>query len=154
MAVFEVILQDDISSVGNMGDIVKVRAGYARNYLFPRRLAVISDPESLKRVEKLRTRRAAVEAAKLEEMREFAGRLSATEVSIEAAAGEAGQLYGSVGAREIVTALASKGITVEERDVRLEHPLKEIGVFPVKIHLHGELSAEIKVWVVESKKPE
>jgi|SRR5262245_29568689 len=148
----DVILQSDVDPLGRMGDVVKVSSGYARNYLLPRRLAVVADAESLKRVEKLKSRRAAEDAKRAEEMKAVAAKIAALSISIEAAAGEAGQLYGSVGAREIVASLAKEGVEVSERDVRLEHPLRELGVFPVKIHLRGDVSTELKVWVVEAKK--
>ncbi|HKE02242.1 MAG TPA: 50S ribosomal protein L9 [Planctomycetota bacterium] len=148
----EVILQSDVEPVGRMGDVVKVSAGYARNFLLPRRLAVVADGETRKRVDKLRARRVAEEAKRTEEVRAVAARIASLSVSIEAAAGEAGQLYGSVTAREIAVALTKQGVEVSERDVRLEHPLRELGVFPVKIHLHADVSAELKVWVVETKK--
>src|SRR5262245_3699660 len=153
MPVLEVILQSDVEPIGRMGDVVKVSTGYARNYLLPRRLAVRADAESLKRVEKLRARRTAEDAKRLEAVKALAARIAGLEVSVEAAAMESGQLYGSVGAREVAAALEKQGVAVAERDVRLTHPLKELGVFPGKIHLHADVSAELKVWVVEAKKP-
>ncbi|MBI3819145.1 MAG: 50S ribosomal protein L9 [Planctomycetes bacterium] len=148
----ELILQHDVESLGKMGDVVKVSPGYARNYLLPRRIGVHALPENLKRVTKLRARREAVEAKRFEEARELATKISTLEVKLEAATNETGQLYGSIGAREIVTALEKLGVVVSERDVRLDHPLKELGVFPVKVHLRGDISTELKVWIVESKK--
>lgn len=150
----ELILQIDVEPLGKMGDVVKVTPGYARNYLLPRRIAVRADAENLKRVTKLRKQRAAVEEKRFSEANELAARIAATEVSIEAATTETGQLYGSVGAREITAALLKAGIKVDERSVRLEHALRELGVFPVKIHLRGDISAELKVWIVEAKKAE
>ena len=152
MAAQEVILQQDVDPLGKMGDVVKVSAGYARNYLLPRRIAVVAEAESLKRVTKLKAARAVLEAKHVDEARALADRVAALEVSIEATVTETGQLYGSVGAREIATALETHGVKVSERDVRLPQPLKELGVFPVKIHLRGDISAELKVWVVEAKK--
>lgn len=148
----ELILQHDVEALGKMGDIVKVKPGYARNYLMPRKIAVVADPETRKRVTKLRAKRAAVEAKRVEEANALAAQIAALEVKIEAATNETGQLYGSIGAREIATALEKLGVKVSERDVRLPHPLKELGVFPVKVHLRGDVSAELKVWVVEIKK--
>lgn len=150
----EVILQNDVEPIGKMGDVVKVAPGYARNYLLPRRIAVPALPENLKRVTKLKAKRAAVEAKRVEEARELAAKISALELSIEAATTETGQLYGSVGAREIAAVLEKQGVKVPERDVRLAHPLKELGVFPVKVHLRAEIFAELKVWIVEQKKAE
>lgn len=152
MPAVELILQQDVDSLGKMGDVVKVTPGYARNYLIPRRIAVSADAENLKRVKKLRTQRAAVEAKRVEEAAAMATHIATLEVKIEAATNDAGQLYGSITAREIATALESQGVKVLERDVRLDHPLKELGVFPVRIHLRGEIFADLKVWVVESKK--
>lgn len=152
MSVQEVILQQDVEPLGKMGDVVKVRAGYARNFLLPRRIAVAADAESRKRVAKLKAARAVLETKKIEEARVLAERIAGLELKIEASVTEAGQLYGSVGAREIAAAIEAHGVQVAERDVRLPQPLKELGVFPVKIHLRGEVTAELKVWVVEAKK--
>jgi large subunit ribosomal protein L9 len=152
MSAQEVILQQDVEPLGKMGDVVKVSAGYARNYLLPRRIAVAADAESLKRVAKLKAARAVLETKLVDEARAVAERVGALEVSIEATVTETGQLYGSVGAREIAAALETHGVKVSERDVRLTAPLKELGVFPVKIHLRGDVSAYLKVWVVEAKK--
>jgi large subunit ribosomal protein L9 len=148
----ELILQIDVEPLGKMGDVVKVKPGFARNYLLPRRIAVPADAENLKRVTKLRKQRAAVEAKRVEEAQELANRIAALEVSVEAATTETGQLYGSVGAREIAAALLKHGIKIEERAVRLAQPLREVGVFPVKIHLRGDIVADMKVWIVEAPK--
>ena len=148
----EVILQQDVESLGNMGDVVKVSPGYARNYLLPRRIAVKADPENLKRVAKLKSKRAAVEVERVKEAEAQSARISAIEIIIEATITESGQLYGSVGAREIVAALGKQGVEISERAIRLTHPMRELGTFPVKVHLRGDVSAELKVSVVEAKK--
>ena len=111
-----------------------------------------ADPENLKRVAKLKSKRAAVEVERVKEAEAQSARISAIEIIIEATITESGQLYGSVGAREIVAALEKQGVEISERAIRLTHPMRELGTFPVKVHLRGDVSAELKVSVVEAKK--
>jgi len=144
----KVLLRNTIEKLGERGEIVNVADGYARNYLLPRRLAVPATPENFKQleIEKQRLEKLAVqERAELDTLRE---RMASSSCTIVAAASPEGHLYGSVGARDISEALTRDGIGVAEHAVRIEEPIKEIGVYVVDLHLGHDLVAQTRVWVV------
>ncbi len=147
----KVILLERVPKLGQMGDVVDVAPGYARNYLIPQGKALRATEETLKEFEK---RRRELEARNLEarrEAEEVARRIEGTQVTILRPAGEAGQLYGSVSAREIVEALREVGITVDRRQVRLERTIKTLGVHTVVVALHPEVEVPITVNVARSE---
>jgi large subunit ribosomal protein L9 len=145
----EVILLKSLPPLGNRGDTVKVKRGYARNFLFPRRYAVLAT-ESNKRVfeeeEKVLHRRDIVE---MRSAKEKAGKLSSVSCTITVKVGEDDKLYGSVSAADIAKELASQGFEVDKKKVLLEEPIKKIGVYTVDVKLHREVNVPIKVWVVK-----
>ncbi|MEM7201127.1 MAG: 50S ribosomal protein L9 [Planctomycetota bacterium] len=147
----EVLLKRGIETLGRIGDVVSVKPGYARNYLLPLGFAVPVTKANLEEIEKERARALAEEQSRISGLKDVAERLSATSVTIEGRANEEGHLFGSVNASQIATAIREKGFAVEEKSVRLEAPLKEIGVFDVTVHLHAGVDAVIKVWVVQAK---
>ncbi|HET6202370.1 MAG TPA: 50S ribosomal protein L9 [Planctomycetota bacterium] len=149
----QVLLRADVEKLGRPGEVVRVRPGFARNFLLPRALAVPVTEENLRRIEKEKAKRATEEHSLLEGLRAIGEQIAAAAVNIEAKVGEEGRLYGSVGTAQIAQAFAALGLPVEEKQVRLEHPIKERGVFPVKIHLHPQVEIETKVWIVEEKSP-
>lgn len=146
----ELLLIQPVEHLGNQGDVVEVRPGYANNYLLPQGLATIATDHHKRMVEKHRAQLAAIENARLADLRAIADRMTRQAVTIEANANDEGHLYGSVGAAEIVNALKNQQITVAQDQVRLEGPLKELGLYTVKIHVGREVDAELKVWVVPS----
>lgn len=147
----QLLLNKNIEHLGRIGEIVTVKPGYARNYLLPMGLAVPVTKANLAQIEKVRERAVAEERLRLESMREFAAKVEQTSVTIEGRANDDGHLFGSVAATQIAHALQEKGITVEAKTIRLDHPIKEIGVYDVVVHLHPEVDATVKVWVVQSK---
>ncbi|HKB16852.1 MAG TPA: 50S ribosomal protein L9 [Planctomycetota bacterium] len=147
----QVLLRENVEKLGKIGEVVRVRPGFARNFLLPRKLAVSATPDNVRRIDKEKGKRAIEDAARLEAVRALAARIAAAAVNIEAKVGEEGRLYGSVGTAQIASAFAALGLSVEEKQIRLEHAIKERGVFPVRIHLHPEVEVETKVWVVEEK---
>ncbi|MCC6783614.1 MAG: 50S ribosomal protein L9 [Planctomycetes bacterium] len=147
----QLLLNKNIEHLGRIGEIVTVKPGYARNYLLPMGLAVPVTKANLAQIEKVRERAVAEERQRLESMREFAAKVEQTSVTIEGRANDDGHLFGSVAATQIAHALQEKGITVEAKTIRLDHPIKEIGVYDVVVHLHPEVDATVKVWVVQSK---
>ncbi|MGH7152055.1 MAG: 50S ribosomal protein L9 [Planctomycetota bacterium] len=147
----QVLLRENVEKLGKIGEVVRVRPGFARNFLLPRRLAVTATPDNVRRTDKEKGKRATEDAARLEVFRALATRIAAAAVNIEAKVGEEGRLYGSVGPAQIAASFVALGFSVEEKQIRLEHPIKERGVFPVRIHLHPEVEVETKVWVVEEK---
>jgi large subunit ribosomal protein L9 len=145
----KVILRENIESLGRTGDLVNVAVGYARNYLLPKNLAYTVTAENLKRIELDKKRQAEKERVQIREYSDLAKRIEETSCTIEAKASEEGHLYGSVTAQMISEALAKEGFEIEPRSIHLERPIKETGVFTVPVHLHSDVNAELKVWVME-----
>ena len=147
----KVILRQKIEKLGDVGDIVTVKAGYARNYLLPKGIAYTVNDENLKRIKAEKQRILEEEKRKVDKIKALAEKLATSSVTIEARA-EEGKLFGSVTAQMIVDAIKEqKGIELSAKAVKLEHPLKEIGVYDVPIHLHPEVDTITKVWVVEAR---
>jgi large subunit ribosomal protein L9 len=144
----ELLLIQNVDYLGKQGEVVEVRPGYAKNYLIPHGLATIATEHHKRMVEKHKARLAEIEKARLAELRKFAAELAKQSVTIEANANDEGHLYGSVGAPEIVAALKKHDFNITADQVRLEGPLKELGLYTVKIHLASEVEGELKVWVV------
>jgi large subunit ribosomal protein L9 len=147
----ELMLKQTIDHLGRIGDVVKVKPGYARNYLLPLGLAVPVTKANLVLLEKVRERAIAEERARIGSLKELADQLAQASVTIEGRANDEGHLFGSVTAANIADALRDKGFAVEARSIRLDAPLKEIGVFEVQVHLHTDVDTKIKVWVVQQK---
>jgi large subunit ribosomal protein L9 len=144
----EVILREDVKSLGKAGELVRVRPGYARNFLLPKGLAYEASEGNKKRIAaetKARTTR--LEAGKVE-AQAFAARLAAANVTLTGKAGEEGKLFGSVTAQDVADALARQNIQVDRRRIELEHPIKTLGSHAVVVRLHPEVHAEVRVQVV------
>jgi large subunit ribosomal protein L9 len=144
----EVILREDVKTLGKAGELVRVRPGYARNYLLPQGLAYEASEGNKKRIageQKARTAKAAEERAGAEAE---AAKLGAVAVTIRAKAGEEGKLFGSVTSQDIADALAAQGQAVDKRRIELEHPIKMLGWHTVPVRLHSEVMAEVRVQVV------
>jgi large subunit ribosomal protein L9 len=144
----EVILREDVKALGKAGELVRVRPGYARNFLLPKGLAYEASEGNKKRIAaetKARTTR--LEAGKVE-AQAFAARLAAASVTLTGKAGEEGKLFGSVTAQDVADALARQNIQVDRRRIELEHPIKTLGSHAVVVRLHPEVHAEVRVQVV------
>ncbi len=144
----ELMLTEDVPALGKQGEIVNVRAGYARNYLLPQGLATVASEHNKRMVEKHRVKLAELAKQRLQELKKLSEAISKYSVTIEAHANEEGHLYGSIGSAEISKSLRSAGYDVAPDCVRLEGPLKELAMYTVKIVLHPEVETDIKVWVV------
>ena len=147
----EVLLNRSIEKLGRIGDVVTVRPGYARNFLLPLGYAVPVTQANIELIEKERARALAEEASRVQDLKDLADKLAQTSVTIEGRANEDGHLFGSVNVAQIATALREKGFQIEDRQVRLDTPIKEIGVFDVTVHMHSDVEAITKVWVVQAK---
>ena len=147
----ELLLKQNVEHLGRTGDVVDVKPGYARNYLLPRGMAVLVTKSNVAEVERARAQAIAEEEARVAGLKEMGNKLADVSVTIEGKANEDGHLFGSVNASQIAAALREKDIAVDDKMVRLENPLKEIGVYDVTIHLHADVEAPIKVWVVQQK---
>jgi large subunit ribosomal protein L9 len=147
-----VILLDNVENLGNIGDLVKVKPGYGRNFLIPHGKAALATPENIKAIE---ARRAELEKAAAEELaaarKRLAG-LEGAELVISANAGSEDKLFGSVGPVDIVEALDKIQVQVERSEIRMpDGPIHELGEFQIGVHLHSEVNAEILVRVVAAE---
>ena len=149
-SVIELLLTEEIPSLGKQGDIVRVRPGYARNYLLPYGLATVATTVNKRRVEKHRAAQDQVRADRRKTIQELANSVSKYSVTLEANATAEGHLYGSILANDISKALKAANYAVEPDHVKLEGPLKELGMYTVKLHFAAEIETEVKVWVVPS----
>ena len=143
----EIILVEEMPNLGEVGDVVSVRAGYARNYLFPKNLAI---PASERQKKRLAHEKALIESrvAKLRDSATAeAGKLASISLEIQKAAGENGKLFGSVTTMEIETLLRDQGIEVDRRRIVLADPIKALGKYDVEIKLHRDVRASIRVIV-------
>ena len=146
----QLLLIQSVDHLGKQGDVVEVKPGYANNYLLPQGLATLASDHHRRMVDKHKAKLLEIEKARLSDLQAFGDELEKQSVTIEANANEDGHLYGSVGAIEVVDALKQLGFTITADQVRLEGVLKELGLYTVKIHLHQEIQADLKVWVVPS----
>lgn len=144
----ELILLQSVDGLGRPGDQVKVRDGYARNFLLPRGKAVPLSADALRGLSKLKKRAEEEEKALLSTMEALAARIGGAQVQITARATEEGHLFGSVTERDVQAALVAAGWQVPPRSVRMAAHLKEAGTADVELHLHGEITAVVKVEVV------
>lgn len=144
----EIILREHVENLGDRGEIVKVADGYARNYLLPRKLALLATAGNKKQVERERAKFDAKEGEERKVAEALAARLSSVEVVITRKVGETEALYGSVTSGDIAEALAAKGFDLDRRKLQLDDPIKRIGETDVSVKLHRDVSTTIKVRVV------
>lgn len=144
----KVILKESVKNLGRMGDTVTVKPGYARNFLYPKGLAVEATDANLKLAQSLKKQLALREIKQKEEAKQAAERLSALTITIKAKAGEEGKLFGSVTTMDIEGALKAEGVEVDRKRIVLEEPIKKLGTYTVQIKIHPEVTASITVNVV------
>jgi large subunit ribosomal protein L9 len=147
----EVILREDIDHLGSRGELVKVAAGYARNYLLPRKLAVTASESNRKIVEQERQSHLRKDAKLQSDATDLAKLMANVEVTIAQKAGENDQLFGSVTAGDIAVALEKLGYNIERRKVQLDEPIKTLGDFKASVRLHKEVSIDIPVHVTREE---
>jgi large subunit ribosomal protein L9 len=144
-----VILLESVDNLGSIGDLVKVKPGYARNFLLPQGKAALATPENMKEIEKRRAELEKMAAEELAKARERAKAFNDLEVVIQANAGTEGKLFGSVGPVDIVEALAAVQVEVERAEIRMpEGPIQEVGEFTIGVHLHTDVDVDVLVKVV------
>jgi large subunit ribosomal protein L9 len=145
----DVILREDIANLGTRGAMVKVAAGYARNFLLPKKMAVAATESNKKIVEQERQSHLKREAKESADATDLAKLMAAVEVTIAHKAGENDQLFGSVTATDVATALEKQGYTIDRRKVQLEEPIKKLGDYKASVKLHRDVTVEIPVHVVK-----
>jgi len=144
----EVILREDVERLGTRGDVVKVAAGYARNFLLPKKLAVAATDSNKKIVEQERQAHLRKEAKLKNEAEDLSKLLVGAAVTIAQKAGENDQLFGSVTSKDVAEALEKQNFTIDRRKILLEEPIKQLGEHKVNVRLHREVTTEITVNVV------
>src|ERR1700744_5978421 len=150
MAAMEVILLQRVEKLGQMGELVKVKPGFARNYLLPQKKALRANKQNLERFEQERVQLEAQNLKRREEAERVAERVGGLSVVIIRQAGESGSLYGSVSARDIADAATEAGLTINRQQVVLGHPIKTLGLSQVRVSLHPEVSIPVTVNVARS----
>ena len=148
----EIILREHIDNLGRRGEIVNVADGYARNYLLPRKLALLATAGNKKQIEREKVKFDAKESEETKVAQAVADRLTGTEIEIARRVGEHDVLFGSVTSADIAEALAAKGFDIERRKLQLADPLKKLGEFEVPVKLHRDVTTNIKVRVVAEGK--
>ena len=147
MSQLEVILLQRVQKLGQIGDVVRVAPGFARNYLFPRKMAERANRESLERFEKMRTQ---IEAHNLEMKKEamaVAEKMAGLQLRVVRQAGENGLLYGSVRPQDVIDAAVQEGFTLLRGQVMIDQPIKTLGVHAIRIHLHPEVNVTIQMGI-------
>lgn len=150
----EVVLKEDIENLGHMGDVVKVKDGYARNYLLPRGLVVLANKKNLKALEHEQRMIAQRRERLTKEAQGISAKLAGVSLEFTAKVGEEGRLFGSVTSMDIEKALKEKGHDVERRRIVLHEPIKQVGEYEIPIRLRPEVMPSIKVKVVSEDEPE
>jgi len=148
----DVILREHIDNLGRRGDVVKVAAGYARNFLLPRKLALAVTEANKKQIERERKAGEVKDAQERTEADAYGQRLEALEIEIARRIGENNVMYGSVTSADVATALAAKGFTVDRRKIQLPDPIKAVGDVQVPVKVHRDVTAQVKVKVVPEQR--
>ena len=141
----KVLLKNDVPSLGQGGEVVRVRPGFARNFLLPRGLAVPATAGNLARVEDLKRQVASQAKQELEQANAAAAQIATASVTIARAVGDEGKMYGSVTTKDIEDAFAAAGVKIDRKKIELKEPIKALGSFEVPIKLHASVTATLKV---------
>jgi large subunit ribosomal protein L9 len=150
----KIVLREHVDHLGERGDVVTVAAGYARNYLIPKRLAMTATPGNMKVLDQQRKVWAAKESRELSEAQALAARIGEIQLSVAKKSGETGTLYGAVTNVELAELLIAQGVEVDRRRILLDEPIKAVGAFDVPIRLHREVTASFKLEVVAEQERE
>lgn len=145
----QVLLMADVPDLGSEGTVVTVADGYARNYLLPKKLAAPVTKAAHARLAMIREKREKTSIEELTAARKLATKLAGCSCTIAVKTGEGERMYGSVSSTDIANVLAEQGIEIDRHKITLDAPLKDLGVFDVKVKLHPEVDATVKVWIVE-----
>ncbi len=145
----EVILIQDVDHLGRIGEVVKVKEGYARNLLLPKKLAFLATPANLKRIDQEKKKRQAEYNKHKAEAEVLAEKLSKVSCSLNVEVNDLDKLYGAITSAEIAKALEVEGFDIDKKNVVFEKPIEELGIFEVGIKLHSEVTAKVRVWVTK-----
>jgi large subunit ribosomal protein L9 len=146
----DLILLQDVEKIGKEGTVVRVKPGFARNYLLPRRLAVPATPEHQRAFEERKRQTARKQARLHQRAAGLKQKLESRSLTLKLNLGEGEKAFGSVTVHDIVEALAQEGVTLEKHAVQLPDPIKVLGIYEVPVRLHPEVTATLKLWVVKA----
>ncbi len=145
----KIILIEDVKSVGAMGDVIDVKDGFARNFLFPKKLARAVVGSSLKIIEDIKKKKGITALKERKEADALKARISSLSLTITVEAGDDDKLFGSVTSQDVADSFEQEGVLIDKKKIMLEEHIKKLGVYQVPIKLHPEVTAEVKVWVVK-----
>jgi len=145
----KVILTQTIDRLGKIGDIVNVKDGYARNYLFPKSVAKEATPENMKILDSLKKKQALENAKRLDGAKALAEKIAALSITISAKTADEEKLFGAVTTEMISAALGNEKIAIDKKDIVLDEPIKKLGVYQVGVKVHPEVKASLRVWIVK-----
>jgi large subunit ribosomal protein L9 len=144
----KIILRQNYTNLGNIGDVVDVKDGYARNFLIPRNIAFRATQGNLKALEEEKKALSRKEDKAVKDAEKLSAQLASVSITITMKVGEDDKLFGSVTSQMIADSLTEKGYTIDKRIIELEEPIKTLGIFEVPVKLHSKVAAKVKVWVV------
>jgi large subunit ribosomal protein L9 len=150
---WQLVLIEDVTHLGKQGEVVEVKPGYARNYLLPNSLATIPTPHNLRLLERYKIRVQQHREAQIADLKVLAEQIQRVSVTVEANATDEGHLYGSVGPAEVSKSLRGRNLPVDPEMVKMEGPIKELGLYAVKLNLGYDIESEVKVLVVKPAEP-
>ncbi len=145
----EVILIQDVSSLGKTGEVVKVKDGYARNLLIPQKLAYLATEENRRKIEQEKKRKQAQYDQEKQKAEQLAEKLSKVSCTLNVEVNDLDKLYGSISEADIAKALDAEGFKTDKKNIILEKPIEELGIFEVGVKVHPELTAKIRLWVTK-----
>ncbi len=145
----QVILKEDVANLGKTGDVVNVKDGYGRNFLLPKKKAILAAPNNIKQLEHQKKVVEALQLKRKKQAEALSEKLAGLSLTIQRDAGEEDKLFGSVTTKDISEALRGEGYIVDRHDLVLEAPIKQLGIFDVPVKLHPEVTGTVKVWVVK-----
>jgi len=145
-----IILLQDFEGLGKAGEQIDVKDGYARNFLFPKGLALKADKNSIKRFQEMARLKDKKKDRALKQSRELAEKLQAVSLTVPVQVGEEDRVFGAVTSIEIAQQLKDKGYDIDKRQIILEEPIKSLGIFEIPIKLHSEITTNIKLWVIKA----
>ena len=145
----EIILTENVENLGKVGEVKKVKNGYARNYLIPRALAVVANQANLKRIEKEKAKRLALYEQHKAQAQQKAEELAKISLTVTVEVNDQEKLYGAVSETEILKALEEEGQTVDKKSLVIQKPIEELGIFEIGVKLHPEVMAKVRLWVTK-----
>ena len=145
----EIILGQDIPKLGKVGDVIKVKDGYARNFLIPKKMAYVATPDNLRKIERERVQKVAQNEKVKKEAEALAEKISKVSCTVTVEVNDLEKLYGSVSENDIAKVLEIEGFSIDKKSIILEKPIEELGIFEVKVKVHPEVMAKIRVWVAK-----